>query len=107
MKPCKVTRFICEYCCVNLFMYHAVRIFEVLISLLIEGYGVHNGIRLESFLEFSTISCIIALILSSCALKCEYSIRYDIRVQNEREWLRQMEKMEEGIELTEQKKDDD
>ena len=101
MKSKPIIRFILEYICVNSFLYFATRIFEILITLLIDGYGVHNGVRLESFIEFSLTSFIIGSILSCCALRWEYRIRHNIRIQQDRQMQRDLEReLQKELELT-------
>tara|TARA_Y100000389_G_C17029167_1_gene302579 strand:+ start:75 stop:437 length:363 start_codon:yes stop_codon:yes gene_type:complete len=93
MKSKPIIRFILEYICINSFLYFATRLFEILIHLVSRGNGVHNGITLESFIEFSWISFIIGSILSCCAINWEYNARRDMRIQDEREIERRQEKL--------------
>ena len=93
-NKCKIARFILEFIFLETFIYFVVRLFELLIIVLKEGNNIKNGIDLNLFIVFSTISFIISIILTFICLKWEYGIRESLKIQAENELKRKIKKLD-------------
>ena len=93
-EPCKVCKLCCEFIWLELVLYFCVRLFELLFIAIGGGGSLNNGVDLKMFMEFSIIAMIISIIFSCCCLKWEYRIRQKLKIQQEREIMRKLEKLE-------------
>ena len=92
-NKCKIARFTLEFISLEIFMYFFIRLFELLIIVLKENNNIKNGIDLNLFIVFITISFIISIILTLICLKWEYGIRESLKIQAEDELKRKIEKL--------------
>ena len=92
-NKCKIARFTLEFISLEIFMYFFIRLFELLIIVLKENNNIKNGIDLNLFIVFSSISFIISIILTLICLKWEYGIRESLKIQAEDELKRKIEKL--------------
>ena len=93
-NKCKIARFTLEFIFLQIFIYFFVRLFELLIIILKEDNNIKNGIDLNLFIVFSTISFIISIILTLICLKWEYRIRESLKIQAENELKREIRKLD-------------
>lgn len=93
-EPRQVFKLSCEFIWLELVLYFCVRLFELLFIVIGGDRSLNNGVDLKMFMEFSIISMIISITFSCCCLKWEYGVREKLKIQHEREIMRELEKLE-------------